>query len=145
MSDSFSIQYDNLAASLNTVYRLLQAGASKKDIMDEAKQLSLYYGKIIGILMARNVKPSNIPNSEMNDIINLRIIIKQLKNGNSRNERQKQDLINSIYKILGNIERLKQIGRNKALYSKGGKRKTHKRHHTHKRRRTHKRRHTRRN
>ena len=138
MSDSFSIQYDNLVSSLKTVYKLLQAGAPKKAIFDEAKQLSLYYGKIIGILMARNVKPGNIPNSEMNDIINLRLTIQQLKNGNSRNERQRQDLINSISKVLDNIERLKQIGRNKGLYSKGGKRKTHKRRHT-------KCRHTRRN
>ncbi len=143
MSDSFSIQYDNLVASIQTVYALLQAAAPKKDITDEVKKLSLYYGKIIGILTVRGVKAGNIPNAEMKDIINLRHFTSQLKDGNSRTERQKQDLINSIAKVLDNIERLKQIGRNKGLYSKGGKRKTHKRHHT-KRRHT-KRRHTRRN
>ena len=138
MSDSFYVQYENLVASLQTAFALLQAGAPKKDITDEVKKLSLYYGKIIGILSIRGVKASNIPNAEMNDIINLRHFTAQLKNGNSRTERQKQDLINIMSKVLDNIERLKQLGRNKGLYSKGGKRKTHKRRHT-------KRRHTRRN
>ena len=129
MSDSFSIQYDNLSNALNTIYKLLQVNSPKKDIFNEAKSLSLYHGKIIGILMARNVKNTNIPNSQMNDIINLRMAISHLKDGPERTERQKQDVINAISKVLDNIERLKSIGKHKGLYSKGGKRRTHKRRH----------------
>lgn len=138
MSDSFSIQYDNLSNALNTLYRLLQANSPKKDIFNEAKSISLYHGKIIGILMARSVKNTNIPNSQMNDIVNLRMAISHLKDGSERTERQKQDVINAISKVLDNTERLKIIGKNKGLYSKGGKRRTHKRRHS-------RRRHTRRN
>lgn len=138
MSDSFSIQYDNLSNSLNTLYRLLQANSPKKDIIEVSKDISLYYGKIIGILMARNLKAKNIPNSEMNDIINIRMTVKQLGDGSSRTERQKQDVINAISKILDNTEKLKSIGKNKGLYSKGGRRRTHKYRHS-------RRRHTRRN
>jgi hypothetical protein len=138
MSDSFSAQFDNLTASLNTLYRLLQANSAKKDITDEAKSVSLYYGKIIGILMVRNVRPKNIPNSNMDDIVNLRLVVKQLGDGNSRTDRQKQNIINVISKVLENIEKLKALGIKKGLYSAGGKRKTHKRRHS-------RRRHTRRN
>lgn len=138
MSDSFSIQYDNLSNALNTLYRLLQANSPKKDIIEASKEISSYHGKIISILMARNVKAKNIPNSEMNDIINLRMTTKQLGDPSTRTERQKQDVINAISKILDNTEKLKTIGKNKGLYSKGGRRKTHK--HRHSRRK-----HTRRN
>lgn len=129
MSDSFSIQYDNLSNALNTLYRLLQVDSPKKEIFNASKDISLYHGKIIGILMARNVQAKNIPNSEMNDIINLRLTIKQLGDGSSRTERQKQDVINALVRVLDNTERLKTIGRNKELYSKGGRRKTYKRRH----------------